>query len=155
MDDDAAYNQIAIFTSSAADTIEISNYMQDEYVIQTRGLLRSVQVIFGLSVTQFSFSLGAVKSRNLKRTGFLKFVDIVLSTEAWTLLISIFSQELPCLILRIILVISLKPTNEYSLYFFVLKNGLMTILLTYRVLVLIVRQYRKERTISPSNQLRD
>ena len=150
MDHEALYNQIAVFTSSAADIVEMSNYMQNSEVTSSLGLIRAVQIVFGLSVCQFSFSLGAVKKRNLRLTGLCKLIDITLSVEAWALLLTVFTQELPSFILRLTLALSLTSNSDYSLYFFLIKNNLMTVLLIFRSFVLIRRQYDKEKTIQPN-----
>ena len=150
MDDEALYNQIAVFTSSAADIVEMSNYMQNSEVTSSLELIRAVQIVFGLSVCQFSFSLGAVKKRNLRLTGVRKLIDITLSIEAWALLLTVFTQELPSFILRLTLALSLTSNNDYSLYFFLIKNNLMSVLLIFRSFVLIRRQYVKERAIQPN-----
>lgn len=150
MDHEALYNQIAVFTSSAADIVEMSNYMQNGEVTSSLGLIRAVQIVFGLSVCQFSFSLGAVKKRNLRLTGLRKLVDVTFSIEAWALLLTVFTQELPSFILRLTLALSLTSNSDYSLYFFLIKNNLMSVLLIFRSFVLIRRQYVKERTIQPN-----
>lgn len=144
LDKDAIYSQIAGFTSSTADVIDISMYMQNDAFAESYALMKAAQVVFGLSLTQFCFSSAAIKKRNLKLVGVRKFLDILVSTEAWSLLIVLFSQELPSYILRIILIQNAVTNTDYVLYFFVVKNGTMTVLLSFRIATLISRKYKYE-----------
>lgn len=149
MDKEAIYMQVANFTTLSADVIEIAQYMQNKEVADSYGLMKACQVIFSLSLVQFCFSLSAVKERNMNLSGFRKAVDVIFSTEAWSLLLALFTQELPCFVLRIILLVSITSRQDVSLYFFVLKNGLMSFLLLYRVGMLNWRMYQSELKIVP------
>lgn len=149
MDREAIYFQIASFTTLSADVLEIAQYMQNEQVAESTGLFRSCQVVFSISLLQFAFSLAAVKVRNMKLTGWRRLLDIILSTEAWSQLLALISQEIPCLVLRLILIFHVELSRDYSLIFFVLKNGLMVMLMTYRIIELCIRKIRAERAVYP------
>ena len=147
LDKEARYLQVYSFTTLSADVIEISQYMQNEHVAQHFSLLKACQAVFGISLLQFSFSLAAVKQRNMKLTGFRRGIDIFFSTEAWAEALSLLTQEMPCFIFRLILITSKVP-NDYILSFFVLKNGLMICLLIGRIISLCWA----ENKIQPSKE---
>lgn len=149
MNEEAIYIQVAGFTTLSADVLEIAQYMQNEEVAKSKMLLTACQIMFGISLSQFCFSLGAVKQRNMSLTGFRRIVDLVLATEAWSLVLALVTQELPCFILRLLLLISIFEHQDFSLYFFLLKNFLMSLLLIYRVCVLTWRKLKSERLIAP------
>ena len=151
MDKEAIYFQVYSFTTLSADVIEIAQYMQNEHVAQHYPMLKACQVIFGISLLQFAFSLAAVKQRNMKLTGFRRGLDIFFSTEAWAEALSLLSQELPCFIFRLILITSII-SDDYILYFFALKNGLMSSLLIGRIISLCWRQSQAENKIQPSKE---
>ena len=135
LDKEARYLQVYSFTVLSADLIEISQLMQDEHVAHHYSYLKACEAVFGISLLQFSFFLAAVKQRNMKLTGIRRWIDIFFSTEAWAEALSLFSQELPCFILRVILINTIVP-DDYILYFYALKNGLMTCLLIGRIITL-------------------
>ena len=135
LDKEARYFQVYSFTTLSADVIEISQLMQIEHVDEHYSLLKACQAVFGISLLQFSFSLAAVKQRNMKLTGFRRGLDIFFSTEAWANALSLLTQELPCFIFRLILINTII-TDDYILYFYALKNGLMTCLLIGRIISL-------------------
>jgi hypothetical protein len=135
LDKEAKYLQVYSFTTLSADLIEISQYMQNEHVAQHFSLLKACQAVFGISLLQFSFSLAAVKQRNINLTGIRRGLDIFFSTEAWVEALSLLSQEMPCFVFRLILINTII-TNDYILYFYALKNGLMTCLLIGRIISL-------------------
>lgn len=149
MDREAIYFQIASFTTLSADVLEIAQYLQNEQVAKSAVLFRACEIVFGVSLLQFAFSLAAVKVRNMKLTGWRRLLDIILSTEAWSQLLALISQEIPCLVLRLILIFHVELSRDYSLVFFVLKNGLMVMLMTYRIIELCIRKIRAERAVYP------
>lgn len=150
MSSEAVYSQTLGFTSAAADVIDIADYMQDSEISEVYFLLKAVQVVFGFSLIQFSFSIAATKKRNSELNGIRKILDLFFSTEAWSLVLLIFTQELPCLILRIIIYSSINTNRTgYAVYFFTVKNGLMIILLIYRIAFIIYKQLKKEKQLHP------
>jgi hypothetical protein len=110
-----------------------------------------ILAVFILSLLQFSFSLSAKKERNLKLVGFKKAIDLIFATEAWTLVLLLLSQDLPCFIIRIYILTTLKAENEFSLLFFTIKNGLMIPLELIRIYIVIRKQLKKEAKISITN----
>lgn len=149
MSHEAVYTQIADFTSSAADMIDIADYFDNSLITANVTMSRFLKFIFALNLTQFCFSLQGTKSRNTKLTGFLKLIDSLFVTEAWSQLLLLLTQELPCLIVRLIFIFSFEVGFDFSLYFFVFKNGLMCILLVYRTISLTYEVYADERKIKP------
>ena len=144
MDKEDIYYQVYKFTTLSADVIEISQLMQDEDVAESYALMKACQLIFGISLLQFSFSPAAIKQRNMKLTGFRRIIDIFLATEAWSHTLSLFTQELPCFVLRVTLIYSIVSNLDYSLTFFALKNGLMIFLLIIRIFVVCWIQAHNE-----------
>lgn len=151
MSHEASYLQVASFTTLSADIIEIAQYMQNEQVAESPRILRACQIIFVISLSQFCFSPSAVKHRNGSLRGFRRVVDVVFATEAWSLLLALCTQELPCFILRFVLIFSVtdEQHRDISLYFFVLKNGLMSLLLIYRAVTISCKLFRADRKTMP------
>jgi hypothetical protein len=147
---DRLYHQLSMLTSTAADVIDISDLMQDDAIIKNKFIIKLLQKVFFLSILQFSFSVAATKQKNkrLKR-GFLKLVDSIFSTESWSLILAISTQELPCFIVRVILILNFETRLSFSLYFFAIKNGLMVVLYAYRSIVLVKQEYRNDFDIGP------
>jgi hypothetical protein len=107
-------------------------------------------VVFISSIIQFSFATAATKQRDQKTTGFAKFLDLIFSTEAWSLIMLLISQDLPCFIIRILILRSINEAN-YSLMFFAVKNGMMIFFELIRVYLAIRKQLKLEAMIlSPS-----
>lgn len=150
MNREERYNQILGFTSSAADVIDIADYMQDPAFTDLFIALRAIQVAFGFSVMQFSFSIAATKKRNMSLVGVRNIIDILFATEAWALLLMLFSQEMPCFAIRILVVAFTNWNRGFSLYFFMIKNALMITLYVYRVCFLVLRQLRTEMKVKPN-----
>lgn len=142
MQDEAIFYQVACFTTLSADLVEIAQFMQSVQVVKSNRLLKAFQVTFAVSIFQFSFSLGAFKQRDASLTGLKRLLNIFLGTEAWSLALSLLAQELPCFVLRLLLIFQHTSKREYALYFFALKNGLMVLLLIYRIILLCWRSLR-------------
>jgi hypothetical protein len=139
---DQIYQQISFLTSAAADIIDISDLMQNERIIESQHLMKLLQAAFILSIVQFSFSVAATQKRNSQLKGrFSNLINLIFSTEAWSLILAILSQELPCFIVRIFIINHFKSKISFSLYFFVIKNGLMVLLYFYRIVLLINQDY--------------
>lgn len=145
IDPEAIYHLIYSYTSTAADIIDIADYMQSERYASYPGLIRVIEGVFCISLIQFSFSLTAVKQRNMKLKGLRKLIDIMLATEAWSLMLSLFTQVLPCLVIRIGILIIVRSRIQLSLYFFTFKNGVMMFLIIYRIILVVYRKYKNER----------
>ena len=140
------YLQIASFVSASADLVELTNYMQEEHVSSSFTVMKVAQGVFGLSLVQFSFSLAAVKRRNEYLTrGWPRMLDIIFATESWSLILIIFTQELPCFVFRIFLVEDVLRGIDLTLSFFIVKNGLMILLFSYRIVVVCWRQFQVEK----------
>lgn len=137
--------QLAMLVSAAADIVDIADHMQNELLANHYYLTKLIQVAFSLSIIQFSLSIGATKKRSKDpklNDGLWKLFDIVFSTEAWSLIIVIILQEIPCLVVRICFIFEFSGSKiRYSLYFFVIKNFLMVILYTYRGIFIINSEY--------------
>jgi hypothetical protein len=119
--------------------------MQNEQVVANSFLIKSVQMAFSLSIVQFSFSVAATQQRNAQLKGLLNFLNLILSTDAWALLLAMLTQELPSFIVRLVLIVHLASTPTYSLYFFAIKNAIMMALYVYRIGSLIFREYTSSK----------
>jgi hypothetical protein len=138
---DRLYHQVSMLTSTAADVIDISDLMQDNAIIKYKSINDLLQKCFLLSILQFSFSVAATKQKSERhKRGFCKFIDSIFSTEAWSLMLALFTQELPCFIVRVILILNFEPKMSYSLYFFAIKNGIMVVLYACRSIVLVKQE---------------
>ena len=107
-----------------------------------------------MSLIQFSFSLAATKKRNLNLTGFKNYINIIMSTEAWSLLFVLITQDLPCFILRIFLFEVLRNNSReeiFTLLFFTIRNAFMVGLAIHRIQLILKEQIKKENKIVALN----
>lgn len=145
---EAIYQQIFSYTSTAADIIDIADYMQSPRFSNHRTLIRFIELVFSVSLIQFSFTLTATKKRNHKLSGFFKLVDVIFSTEAWSHFLALFSQVIPCFIIRIMILVTVNVKIQLSIHFFTFKNAVMIFLLIYRIVVVVYRKYKEEELLS-------
>lgn len=138
------YLQTFTFTIAAADTIKIGDYMYSKHIKERRTIL-AIQIAFSLSLIQFCFSLVAVRKKHLDLVGLRALKDVVLSTESWSLILVIFTQELPSLVARVFLLMSANDKLSDMLLFFAIKNFLLIILFAYRSYDLIRVEYQQRR----------
>ena len=74
-------------------------------------------------MTQFSLVLFALRTKDVKRTGFQAVLDIVFGTAVWRLVYILVVQEIPFFIIRVVILSKFeKTTKNYTLYFMGLKN---------------------------------
>ena len=96
-----------------------------------------------LGLLQFCFNLTAVKKVNIQKQGYLyRFMDFLFSTEAWSIVLVSYLQDLPSLILRLYIICVCGFFVHPTLYFFIIKNVLMIILQTMQFKILY-REYKE------------
>ena len=138
--------------SSAADVIDLVEYVNIERIVKKIGI-NTLYAITTISLMQFSLTLTATRKLNLDRTGFRLVLDIILGSEIWSITFVLFTQELPYLIIRLIIVSKLNIDVSATLYFFILKNIALSILCVHRITRIIKEILRKNNKIFQAIQL--
>ena len=82
-------------------------------------------------------------SQSLTTRGCITSIKTMVETEIWSILLVIFTQDGPFLIVRLVSIIVFS-VQTYSNFFFVVKNIFVLILQIYRIMVLFV-EHRKDR----------
>lgn len=101
-------------------------------------------------MTQFGLVLFAMRTKDIKRTGFQAVLDIVFGTHIWKSVYILVVQEIPFFITRLVILSKFEKTSKnYTLYFMALKNitriliALHQILMQARADLTARRQYQK------------
>jgi hypothetical protein len=138
--------------SSAADVIDLVEYVNIDRIVKKIGI-NTLYAITSISLIQFSVTLTATRKLNLNKTGFRLVLDIVLGSEIWSIFFVLLTQELPYLIVRLLIVSKLNINVTATLYFFILKNIALCILCVHRIERIIKEILRKNNKISNTVQL--
>ncbi len=71
---------------------------------------------------------------------------LVFGTEIWSLLFVFITQELPFTVLRLIVMIHYKHLSKnYTLYFFVIKNLVLSVIELYYIGVILANHIKKRK----------
>lgn len=91
------------------------------------------------------FGLAAKRKRNPDSRGLERFFDIVFGTEIWSLLLVCFTMDLPFFIMRFYLLATYEYTSQnYTLYFFLIKNLLLVVFELYKVFIILIEELSEE-----------
>ena len=84
----------------------------------------SVLFVFSISIFQFSAVLGSVREPRdyEKLSKFQRIVEICFCTEIWSILLALITQEIPFLLLRISIVLSLELFSDMTFLIYIMKN---------------------------------
>ena len=126
-------------------------------VIQNKNLIKPqhhltniafIKVVFSLSTLQFSLTLSAEAERSDEshRTWTRKLYELFFCTELWAVVFILIFQDLPFLIIRMIVIIEYGVFNNYLLYFLLIKNYVICLFGIYLIVnVLIDERYYSNR----------
>ncbi|XP_053442348.1 transmembrane protein 26 [Nycticebus coucang] len=133
---------LLIFVGTAADILEFtSETLEEEQVRNNPGLVKAILIIWTWSMVQFPLDL-AVQNVECPLTvtvrGFPSQFFCQYSADLWNIGISIFIQDGPFLVVRVILMAYYKVINQ-MLAFFAAKNFLVVVLQLYHLVALATR----------------
>jgi hypothetical protein len=128
------------YVSIACDIIDISRFIQNNNLDNHFKLVKAIQAVVFLNLVQFSFSIKATKKQNFQLTGLRKLVDLFFSTEAWSTLLQLITQDIPNLIIRLFVIRIIR--SDPVLVFFALKNALLVLIEIYSIVVMIRKKSR-------------
>ncbi|XP_003783816.1 transmembrane protein 26 [Otolemur garnettii] len=130
---------LLIFVGTAADILEFaSETLEEEDVRNNPTLVNAILIVWTWSMLQFPLDL-AVQNVSCPLTvterGFLSQFFCQYSADLWNIGISVFIQDGPFLVVRLILMAYYKVINQ-MLAFFAAKNFLVVMLQLYRLVLL-------------------
>ncbi|XP_045424306.1 transmembrane protein 26 [Lemur catta] len=130
---------LLIFVGTAADILEFtSETLEEQNVRNSPALVYAILVIWTWSMLQFPLDLAVqnfVCPLSVTARGFLSLFFCQYSADLWNIGISVFIQDGPFLVVRLILMAHFKVINQ-MLVFFAAKNFLVVVLQLYRLVVL-------------------
>ncbi|KAF7634698.1 hypothetical protein Mgra_00005846, partial [Meloidogyne graminicola] len=143
------------YMAITTDILEFLGLLNRQTVCAEYSLKTSILSAFALSLVQFAFILTASRSRKMRiavatkillstnRHDFRQFncLKAFFDLDIWSLVISLVCQDLPFLIVRLI-VLSWLWEIDFALLIFILKNVLIIVLQIYRIYVLLNDRYR-------------
>ncbi|XP_029787594.1 transmembrane protein 26 [Suricata suricatta] len=130
---------LLMFVGTAADILEFtSETLEEQNVRNSPALVYAILVIWTWSMLQFPLDLAVqhvVCPLSVAMRGFPSLFFCQYSADLWNIGISIFIQDGPFLVVRLILMTYFKVINQ-MLVFFAAKNFLVVVLQLYRLVVL-------------------
>uniref|UniRef100_A0A8C0VU44 Transmembrane protein 26 n=2 Tax=Castor canadensis TaxID=51338 RepID=A0A8C0VU44_CASCN len=130
---------LLMFVGTAADILEFTTEtLKENNVRSNHALVCAILVIWTWSMLQFPLDLAVqhvVCPSSVKARRFPILFFCLYSADLWNIGISIFIQDGPFLIVRLILMAYFKVIN-HMLVFFAVKNSLVVLLHLYRLVVL-------------------
>jgi hypothetical protein len=103
-----------------------------------------------LSAFQYSFDLSVkidVKNETNKKSTGNKFFKLIFGTEIWSLLLVFIIHDLPFSIIRLLVLVHYehKLSKNYTLYFFVIKNLVLSTCELYYISLLILKHLEEHK----------
>uniref|UniRef100_A0A914LMX4 Transmembrane protein n=1 Tax=Meloidogyne incognita TaxID=6306 RepID=A0A914LMX4_MELIC len=138
------------YMAITTDILEFAGLLNRSTVCSDSSLKMSILSAFALSLIQFAFILTASRSRKMRiavatkillSTNRHDFRQAFFDLDIWSFLISLACQDLPFLIVRLI-VLGWLWEADFALILFISKNILIILLEIYRIYVLINDRYR-------------
>ncbi|XP_006147137.1 transmembrane protein 26 [Tupaia chinensis] len=130
---------LLMFVGTAADILEFtSETLEEQNVRNSPALVYAILVIWTWSMLQFPLDLAVqhvVCPLSVAARGFPSLFFCQYSADLWNIGISVFIQDGPFLVVRLILMTYFQVINQ-MLVFFAVKNFLVVVLQLYRFVVL-------------------
>eukprot|EP00105_Crassostrea_gigas_P009663 XP_011424702.1 PREDICTED: transmembrane protein 26-like [Crassostrea gigas] len=145
-----------IFIGAGSDVMEFFVVFEDVVFYNNTGLKYATLIIWSLSLLQFIFVIAVAKGPKRFRMGTMtaetEGPHKHFGTELWGLLLSIIFMDLPYFALRLYAIVAYEVLN-YGILFFTCKNALMLVLLSYRLIIVVVKikSERKDATKKQQN----
>lgn len=145
-----------VFIGIASDITELFALFEEEQVRMSEKLTYAILCIWTISLLQFTLVLTSTHSPKKTRTTLpsgaefqdekedvkTNMVAAFFQTEVWSICVNFLLQDGPFLAIRLYTIIEFKLVT-YSIIFFTAKNGLLVIMLVYRLSVLCMERKRK------------
>ncbi|XP_069114044.1 transmembrane protein 26-like [Argopecten irradians] len=136
---------LLVYIGTAADIVEFFEAFKEEEVRYNKMLCIIILGLWSLSLIQFTLVLTAAKARR-DQSGLVTGNENgrrqrhgCCAADVYGILISILLQDLPFLILRLLLIFKYKVLS-YTNMFFTSKNSLVIVLLLYRLIVVYIER---------------
>ncbi|XP_056651896.1 transmembrane protein 26 [Monodelphis domestica] len=148
---------LLMFVGTAADILEFTSETLEEHNVRNNpALVYAILTIWTWSMLQFPLDLAVqhfVCPASVTHKGFTSLFLCQYSADLWNIGISLFIQDGPFLVVRLILMTYFKVFNQ-MLVFFAGKNFLVVALQLYRLIVLVldVRASLREKPCSPKGE---
>lgn len=135
-----------IYFGMAFDIMELFYLYEEQAVLARPDVQYVILIIWSISLFQFVIVLTVVKNRrtrlSMERHGGQVLIHKMTRckcchSEVWSLLTNVLMQDLPFLILRLYCLIGLDIFS-YNLLFYTVKNILIVLLQTYRLVILVL-----------------
>lgn len=133
---------LLMFVGTAADILEFTTEtLKESNVRSNPGLVAGILAIWTWSMLQFPLDLAVqlklARPSPLKARGFLRRFLARYSADLWGIGVSVFIQDGPFLLVRLVLMTHFQVIN-HMLLFFAVKNSLVMALHLYRLVALIL-----------------
>ncbi|XP_020853893.1 transmembrane protein 26 [Phascolarctos cinereus] len=132
---------LLMFVGTAADILEFTSETLEEHDVRNNPVLvYAILAIWTWSMLQFPLDLAVqhfVCPSSVAAKGFISLFLCQYSADLWNIGISLFIQDGPFLIVRLILMTYFGVINQ-MLVFFAAKNFLVVMLQLYRLIVLVL-----------------
>ncbi|XP_063410204.1 transmembrane protein 26-like [Mytilus edulis] len=145
---------LLVYVGTAADIVEFFEAFNEDKVKFNPMLCYIVLGIWTSSLMQFTLVLTATRARR-DHAGAPNAIQLhdpdsaCCNPEIYGILISIFMQDCPFLVVRLLLIFKYQVVS-YTNMFFTSKNSLVIILLLYRVVVVHCETHNKKRNVKGS-----
>ncbi|XP_043119629.1 transmembrane protein 26 [Puntigrus tetrazona] len=132
---------LLIFVGTAADILEFTSETLSDVKEKNNQLVYVILAVWTWSMLQFPFHLAVVTSRQQSSdepkggNGCCNLVLLRHSTDIWNIVESLFIQDGPFLVVRLIVMIYFDVFHQ-MLVFFAIKNFLVVVLNLYRLIVI-------------------
>ncbi|XP_045211425.2 transmembrane protein 26-like [Mercenaria mercenaria] len=145
-----------VFIGIASDITELFALFEEHAVRMSTNLTYVILCIWSFSLLQFTFVLTSTHSPKKTRTALAtvsapddeandvkeNVIKAFFQTEVWSICVNFLLQDGPFLAVRLYTMIEFKVLT-YSIIFFTAKNGLLVMLLVYRLSVLCIERQSK------------
>ncbi|XP_045162299.2 transmembrane protein 26-like [Mercenaria mercenaria] len=142
---------LLVYIGTAADIVEFFEAFKEKEVRNHKILCIIILGIWSTSLVQFSLVLTASRARKDRSTLYMTKSKGskrgCCHADVFGILISIILQDLPFLVLRMLLIFKYNVLS-YTNMFFTSKNTLVIALLMYRLVVLFINRNEPEKEIS-------
>ena len=144
-----------ILIIASADCADFFTYTDADEVKLIPSVVTGVLFVFSLSIVQFSVTLTATRKCRENRnelTKFQKFLDIFLGTELWSIFFVMITQDIPFLLIRLVLVFRYNVLSDSIIFFFIIKNCILVYFDIYRSYFIIRDYFRNQKSIEPEDK---
>jgi hypothetical protein len=139
-----------LLLTGSTDCADLLNYITLKEIRENMFVTIAILLVFSINIIQFSFSLTSVKDVDpeidwCKRSRLQKFIDIVFGTEIWSILVIMFTQDLPFFLVRVLLVFNFHLFSDMNFLIYIIKNGVLLIIDLYRIFY-IFKNFKKKNS---------